>query len=82
MMNTGMNDAQLDSAMDHDSRWITVVVRGSNADGTFFYSVSTTGVYCRPACPSRLALSEHVRFHASCEDAEKAGRVEKFNRKY
>ena len=39
----------------------------------FYYSVQTTGVYCRPSCPARLAQPEHVRFHTTCEDAEKAG---------
>ena len=39
----------------------------------FYYSVQTTGVYCRPSCAARLARSENVRFHTTCEDAEKAG---------
>ena len=43
------------------------------ADGKFFYSVSTTGVYCRPSCGARLARPENVRFHATCADAERAG---------
>ena len=36
------------------------------ADGVFFYSVRTTGVYCRPACAARLPRRENVAFHASC----------------
>lgn len=56
-----------------DPRWKAVVGRTAAADGTFFYSVSTTGVYCMPSCPARLAKPEHVRFHASREDAELAG---------
>ncbi len=39
----------------------------------FYYSVKTTGVYCRPSCAARLARPENVRFHLTCEDAEKAG---------
>jgi AraC family transcriptional regulator of adaptative response/methylated-DNA-[protein]-cysteine methyltransferase len=39
----------------------------------FYYSVTTTGVYCRPTCPSRLPHRENVRFHNSCEAAESAG---------
>ncbi len=57
----------------HDPRWTTVVSRDPTADGTFYYSVNTTGVYCRPSCASRLARPENVRFHATPEDAEKAG---------
>ena len=60
-------------ATHHDPRWTTVVSRDPTADGTFYYSVNTTGVYCRPSCASRLPRPEHVRFHASRDDAEKAG---------
>lgn len=58
---------------DDESRWQAVVRRDPAADGRFVYSVRTTGVYCRPGCPSRLARREHVRFHATCQDAETAG---------
>ncbi len=54
-------------------RWTAVTRRDSSADGHFFYSVSTTGVYCRPSCPSRQARREHVRFHPTIADAERAG---------
>jgi AraC family transcriptional regulator, regulatory protein of adaptative response / methylated-DNA-[protein]-cysteine methyltransferase len=56
-----------------DDRWVAVVRRDRRADGILYYSVLTTGVYCRPSCPSRLARRENVSFHASCEAAEKAG---------
>ncbi len=67
------NHSQYDSAVEHDPRWMTVVSRDSNTDGTFYYSVDTTGVYCRPSCAARLPRPENVRFHATREDAEKAG---------
>lgn len=54
-------------------RWAAVVKRDPAADGKFYYSVSTTGVFCRPICPSRLARPEHVLFHATCADAQQAG---------
>ena len=54
-------------------RWTAVTTRDCSADGHFFYSVSTTGVYCRPSCPSRQARREHVRFHTTIADAERAG---------
>ncbi len=56
-----------------DPRWAAVVARDRKADGVFYYSVETTGVYCRPSCAARRARPENVRFHATCEDAEKAG---------
>ena len=56
-----------------EERWAAVVHRDRNADGSFYYSVRTTGVYCRPSCASRPALRKNVRFHASREEAEQAG---------
>lgn len=56
-----------------DQRWRAVVRRDRAADGRFYYSVKTTGVYCRPSCAARLARRENVAFHASCASAEKAG---------
>lgn len=56
-----------------DPRWAAVVARDARADGTFFYSVKTTGVYCRPSCGARPARPENVAFHASATDAERAG---------
>jgi AraC family transcriptional regulator of adaptative response/methylated-DNA-[protein]-cysteine methyltransferase len=56
-----------------DARWEAVVRRDRTADGVFYYSVRTTGVYCRPSCAARLARREHVRFHATCAEAEQAG---------
>ena len=56
-----------------EERWEAVVRRDRAADGAFYYSVRTTGVYCRPSCAARLARREHVRFHATCEEAEQGG---------
>ena len=56
-----------------EDRWAAVLRKDRSADGSFFYSVRTTGVYCRPSCAARPARRENVRFHASCEEAEKAG---------
>src|SRR5688572_6271126 len=56
-----------------EDRWAAVVRRDRSADSVFYYSVQTTGVYCRPACAARLARREHVRFHATCQEAERAG---------
>ena len=40
---------------ENDPRWAAVVARDRSADGTFYYSVKTTGVYCRPSCGARRA---------------------------
>ena len=57
---------------DHE-RWEAVVQRDRNANDAFFYCVKTTGIYCRPSCPARLASRENVAFHLSAKDAERAG---------
>jgi AraC family transcriptional regulator, regulatory protein of adaptative response / methylated-DNA-[protein]-cysteine methyltransferase len=56
-----------------EDRWAAVTHRDGNADGIFYYSVLTTGVYCRPSCAARLPRRENVSFHSSCAAAEKAG---------
>ncbi|MBI2995079.1 MAG: bifunctional DNA-binding transcriptional regulator/O6-methylguanine-DNA methyltransferase Ada [Gammaproteobacteria bacterium] len=61
------------TATEKDPRWAAVVGRDRAADGTFFYSVRTTGVYCRPSCGARRARPENVQFHASRAEAERAG---------
>jgi AraC family transcriptional regulator, regulatory protein of adaptative response / methylated-DNA-[protein]-cysteine methyltransferase len=56
-----------------DPRWQQVLTRDRDADGAFFYSVKTTGIYCRPSCGARLPLPENVEFYVTASEAEKAG---------
>src|ERR1700730_11811411 len=56
-----------------DPRWARVLARDRTADGEFWYSVATTGVYCRPSCPSRTAHPENVQLHDSLESAKATG---------
>ena len=63
----------LAAATVSDPRWSAVVTRDPQADGKFFYSVRTTGVYCRPSCGARSARPENIEFHATAADAERAG---------
>jgi AraC family transcriptional regulator of adaptative response/methylated-DNA-[protein]-cysteine methyltransferase len=58
---------------DEDRKWRALVARDIRADGTFVYSVRSTGIYCRPSCPARLAKRSNVQFHATCAEAERAG---------
>ena len=62
-----------DVPAENDPRWAAVVARDHQADGTFYYSVDTTGVYCRPSCGSRRANPKNVRFHRTTADAKRAG---------
>lgn len=72
-MKARRSSAELAKATERDARWRAVVERDRKADGSFYYSVRTTGVYCRPSCAARLARPENVGFHATREDAQKAG---------
>ena len=56
-----------------DLRWSQVLTRAVEADGRFVYAVQSTGVFCRPTCPSRRPRREHVRFFDQPQDAERAG---------
>lgn len=58
---------------EQDPRWAAVVAKDPRADGSFYYAVKTTGVYCRPSCAARLANPRNVSFHATPRDAEAAG---------
>ncbi|WP_375057170.1 bifunctional DNA-binding transcriptional regulator/O6-methylguanine-DNA methyltransferase Ada [Zobellella sp. DQSA1] len=60
-------------SITEDPRWAAVQARDPAADGRFCYGVITTGIYCRPSCPSRRARPEHVRFYESAAAAEAAG---------
>lgn len=58
---------------EQDARWQAVQTRDARQDGAFVYGVRTTGVYCRPSCPSRQARRDHVTFHAGPREAKAAG---------
>ncbi|TGV13510.1 bifunctional DNA-binding transcriptional regulator/O6-methylguanine-DNA methyltransferase Ada [Mesorhizobium sp. M8A.F.Ca.ET.173.01.1.1] len=56
-----------------DLRWARIVARDKSADGAFWYSVATTGVYCRPSCPSRRANPANVQLHDTLQQAKATG---------
>jgi len=60
------------SAAD-DPRWARILARDKAADGHLWYSVSTTGVYCRPSCPSRIPSPWNVQLHDTLESAKATG---------
>jgi AraC family transcriptional regulator, regulatory protein of adaptative response / methylated-DNA-[protein]-cysteine methyltransferase len=53
--------------------WQAVQARDATQDGQFVFAVSSTGVYCRPSCPSRRPRRENVSFFRRVEEAERAG---------
>jgi len=67
-----MIDDQVLSTTD-EIRWARVLARDAGADGAFVYAVASTGVYCRPSCPSRRPGRDKVAFFALPALAEAAG---------
>lgn len=65
--------AEIEQYASDLARWEAVQGRDSRADGSFFYSVRSTGVYCRPSCGARAALRHNVAFHTTRAGAEAAG---------
>jgi len=68
-----MNRAKKPKYISDETRWQAVLEKDQNADGEFWYSVKTTGVFCRPSCSSRRPKRENIVFHDSPAEAEKAG---------
>lgn len=60
-------------SMNEGAAWESVLHRDQSADGRFLYAVTTTGIYCRPSCPSRRPKRDNVAFFSSVEAAERAG---------
>lgn len=59
--------------MGLDPRWKSLAERDASADGAFVYGVTSTGIYCRPSCPSRRPRADRVRFFDTTTDARQAG---------
>lgn len=59
--------------MQSVERWQLVLERSPLADGQFVYAVKSTGIYCRPTCPSRRPRQQQVEFFETANDAERAG---------
>src|SRR4051794_28093296 len=60
-------------ALYSPERWQLVLERAPLADGQFVYAVRSTGIYCKPSCPSRRPRTEHVEFFDKACQAEEAG---------
>jgi AraC family transcriptional regulator of adaptative response/methylated-DNA-[protein]-cysteine methyltransferase len=58
-----------------DPRWARILARDAGADGSFWYSVVTTGVYCRPSCSSRAARPANVTIHDTLDAARAVARA-------
>ena len=64
---------QVETMSGLDLRWKALATRDGAADGTFVYGVTSTGIYCRPSCPSRRPRADRVRFFDTTGEARHAG---------
>jgi AraC family transcriptional regulator, regulatory protein of adaptative response / methylated-DNA-[protein]-cysteine methyltransferase len=64
---------QADAALSDDHLWDAVQQKDSYFDGEFVFAVVTTGIYCRPSCPSKAAKRQNVRFFETTTLALAAG---------
>jgi len=53
--------------------WEAVLDHDARMDGIFYYAVLSSGVYCRPSCPSRRPKRENVLFFRERQAAQRAG---------
>ncbi|MDT5062300.1 MAG: AraC family transcriptional regulator [Acidobacteriota bacterium] len=60
-------------SMEKDIYWQSVLAKDTRFVGIFVYGVRSTGIYCKPTCPSRRPGREQVEFFPSCEAAERGG---------
>jgi AraC family transcriptional regulator, regulatory protein of adaptative response / methylated-DNA-[protein]-cysteine methyltransferase len=56
-----------------DRYWQAALRRDPRADGSFFFAVRSTQVYCRPTCPARRPLRSNTIFFRTTQDAERQG---------
>jgi len=70
---TAMPAIQPTEKLNDTARWNAVVAHDRDADGLFVYAVQSTGVYCRPSCPSRRPRRDRVSFYETTADARHAG---------
>jgi AraC family transcriptional regulator of adaptative response/methylated-DNA-[protein]-cysteine methyltransferase len=71
-MTTTLRSESLDT-LPQATAWRAVLDRDARYDGRFVYAVESTGIFCRPSCPSRRPLAENVRFFLSDAEAQVAG---------
>ncbi|MGH9650535.1 MAG: Ada metal-binding domain-containing protein, partial [Terriglobales bacterium] len=72
-MGLGLNHNWKPRFVEENSYWRGVLERDRRLDGAFLFAVRSTGIYCRPSCPSRRPARQQVTFFPLPEAAERAG---------
>jgi len=68
-----MNEATAKTADKLDWQWRAVEAKDREFDGAFYFAVRTTGIFCRPSCPSKTAKRQNISFFITTAEAENAG---------
>ncbi len=68
-----MNEVTAKTADKLDWQWRAVEAKDREFDGAFYFAVRTTGIFCRPSCPSKTAKRQNVSFFVTTSEAENAG---------
>lgn len=55
--------------LSEEEKWNAVARCDPSLDGTFFYGVKTTKIFCRPSCNSKQPLRENTVFFDTASDA-------------
>src|ERR687887_105849 len=66
-------ESAVNTMLSPDETWTIILKRDRRFDGQVFYGVRSTGIYCRPSCPSRRPRREQVMFFSEPDVAERAG---------
>jgi AraC family transcriptional regulator of adaptative response/methylated-DNA-[protein]-cysteine methyltransferase len=72
-MNTERNTSRGNPSGQDARYWRAVLARDGQADGSFFFAVRSTSIYCRPSCPARRPLRTNTLFFQTRQEAEKEG---------
>ncbi len=72
-MQPALNSEPVSVALDEAACWNALMNRDARRDGSFYYAVLTTGVFCKPSCPAKRPLPQNVRFFKSPAAAQNAG---------
>ncbi len=59
--------------MENEIKWAAISANDTRFDDAFVYAVTTTGIYCRPSCASKLPKRDNVKYFPTPTDAESNG---------
>lgn len=68
-----MTSNEAAQTLDEQTCWRSVLERDRQSDGKFVYAGKSTGIYCRPSCPSRKPRREQVSFFPNADAAQEQG---------